>query len=58
MQHGNVAIRTVPAETKRQKQSRAQNFEHIFDGYNATNGYSEAFDEMFDGHGNVRMTVE
>ena len=35
MQHGNVALRTVPAETKRQKQSKSPNYERIFDGYNA-----------------------
>lgn len=29
-------------------------YEDIFDGYNAASSYADAFDEMFDGHGNVR----
>jgi uncharacterized circularly permuted ATP-grasp superfamily protein len=30
-------------------------FEHIFGGYNTSDAYSMAFDEMFDGQGNVRI---
>ncbi|MGH3532039.1 MAG: circularly permuted type 2 ATP-grasp protein, partial [Mycobacterium sp.] len=29
-------------------------YEEIFDGYNAASSYAAAFDEMFDGQGNVR----
>jgi uncharacterized circularly permuted ATP-grasp superfamily protein len=58
MQHGNVALRTVPGETKRQQRSKPQSpqpYEPIFDGYNSAGGcYLEAFDEMFDAQGNVR----
>src|SRR3984893_7445321 len=56
MQHGTVALRTLPGETKRQQRSKPQSpYEHIFDGYNAAGGsYAEAFDEMFDAQGNVR----
>jgi uncharacterized circularly permuted ATP-grasp superfamily protein len=58
MQHGTVALRTVPVDTKRQQRSKSQqprSFEGIFDGYNAAGScYAEAFDEMFDGQGNVR----
>ena len=57
MQHGKVALRTVPVETRRRprgESSPAQRYEPIFDGYNATSSYGEAFDEMFDAAGNVR----
>ena len=58
MQHGTVALRTVPVDTKLQKRSKSQQpqpYEGIFDGYNAAGTcYAEAFDEMFDGQGNVR----
>ena len=57
MQHGNVALRTVPVETKRQPRTEsraAKGYERIFDGYNTASSYAEAFDEMFDGQGNVR----
>jgi uncharacterized circularly permuted ATP-grasp superfamily protein len=57
MQHGNVALRTVPVETKRQPRGESRpskRYEHIFDGYNTASSYVEAFDEMFDGQGNVR----
>src|SRR6201991_3644965 len=56
MQHDTVALRTLPGETKRQQRSKPQSvYEQIFDGYNAAGGsYAEAFDEMFDAHGNVR----
>src|SRR5271163_2594760 len=56
MQHGTVALRTLPGETKRQQRSKPQSpYEQIFDGYNAAGGsYVEAFDEMFDAQGNVR----
>src|SRR5246127_4156145 len=56
MQHGTVALRTLPGETKRQQRGKPQSrYEKIFDGYNAAGGsYVEAFDEMFDAQGNVR----
>jgi uncharacterized circularly permuted ATP-grasp superfamily protein len=57
MQHGKVALRTVPVETRRQPRgdsSPSQRYEPIFDGYNLTSSYDEAFDEMFDAAGNVR----
>jgi uncharacterized circularly permuted ATP-grasp superfamily protein len=47
----------VPVETRRQPRGepRSSNrYEPIFDGYNAAGSYAEAFDEMFDGQGNVR----
>ncbi|MBV8290340.1 MAG: circularly permuted type 2 ATP-grasp protein [Mycobacterium sp.] len=57
MQHGTVALRTVPAETRRQPRGESRpskRYERIFDGYNTDTSYVEAFDEMFDGQGNVR----
>ena len=56
MQHGTVALRTLPGETKRQQRNKQESvYEQIFDGYNAAGGsYVEAFDEMFDAQGNVR----
>jgi uncharacterized circularly permuted ATP-grasp superfamily protein len=57
MQHGRVALRTVPVETRRQPRGESRpskRYEHIFDGYNTASSYVEAFDEMFDGQGNVR----
>lgn len=39
------------AEAKRRTPAR---FERIFDGYDTSEVYSKAFDEMFDAHGNVR----
>src|SRR3978361_120172 len=57
MQHGTVALRTLPGETKRQQRGKPQSpaYEPIFDGYNTAGGcYLEAFDEMFDAQGNVR----
>jgi uncharacterized circularly permuted ATP-grasp superfamily protein len=57
MQHGRVALRTVPVETRRQPRGESRPskiYEHIFDGYNTASAYAEAFDEMFDGQGNVR----
>jgi uncharacterized circularly permuted ATP-grasp superfamily protein len=57
MQHGTVALRTVPVDTRRQHRSKSQPpqpYERIFDGYNAESSYRDAFDEMFDGQGNVR----
>jgi uncharacterized circularly permuted ATP-grasp superfamily protein len=57
MQHGTVALRTVPVDTSRQQRSKSQPpqpYERIFDGYNAESSYRDAFDEMFDGQGNVR----
>jgi uncharacterized circularly permuted ATP-grasp superfamily protein len=57
MQHGTVPLRTVPVVTRRQQRSKSQPpqpYERIFDGYNAAGSYRDAFDEMFDGQGNVR----
>jgi uncharacterized circularly permuted ATP-grasp superfamily protein len=57
MQHGNVALRTVPVQTRRQPRTDSRptrRYERIFDGYNTASSYAEAFDEMFDGQGNVR----
>jgi uncharacterized circularly permuted ATP-grasp superfamily protein len=57
LQHGTMATRTLAAETKRQARSQSQlstHYEGIFDGYNARGSYADAFDEMFDGQGNVR----
>ena len=57
MQHGTVALRTVPVETRRQPRGESQSskrYERIFDGYNTAGAYLDAFDEMFDGQGNVR----
>jgi uncharacterized circularly permuted ATP-grasp superfamily protein len=57
MQHGRVALRTVPGETRRQPRGASRpskRYEHIFDGYNTAGSYVEAFDEMFDAQGNVR----
>jgi uncharacterized circularly permuted ATP-grasp superfamily protein len=57
MQHGTVALRTVPVETRRQPRGDlrpSKRYERIFDGYNTASSYADAFDEMFDGQGNVR----
>jgi uncharacterized circularly permuted ATP-grasp superfamily protein len=57
VQHRTVGPRTLTAETKKNPRSQSRpptRYERIFDGYNAANGYVEAFDEMFDGQGNVR----
>jgi uncharacterized circularly permuted ATP-grasp superfamily protein/uncharacterized alpha-E superfamily protein len=47
----------LPAETSRPSRNNkrtAKRYEAIFDGYNNLGTYSQAFDEMFDGQGNVR----
>jgi len=47
----------VPSETGRQSRNTSharKKHEQIFDGYNKRDGYDQAFDEMFDGQGNVR----
>ena len=47
----------MPQETGRPSRNNShppRHHEQIFDGYNNRGGYSKAFDEMFDGHGNVR----
>ena len=51
-----VSLRTLPTETARSSRNKsvAASYERIFDGYNDRGGYSTAFDEMFDGQGNVR----
>ena len=57
MQHGTVALRTVPVETRRQPRGESpppKHYERIFDGYNTAGSYADAFDEMFDGQGNIR----
>jgi uncharacterized circularly permuted ATP-grasp superfamily protein len=57
VQHGTVALRTVPVETRRQQRGEpppAKQYERIFDGYNIASSYGDAFDEMFDAQGNVR----
>jgi uncharacterized circularly permuted ATP-grasp superfamily protein len=57
MQHGTVALRTVPVGTRRQQRGESQppkRYERIFDGYNTAGSYADAFDEMFDGQGNIR----
>jgi len=57
MQHGTVALRTVPVETRRQQRGKSppsKHYERIFDGYNSPSSYVDAFDEMFDAQGNIR----
>jgi uncharacterized circularly permuted ATP-grasp superfamily protein len=58
MEYGTVALRTVPADSKRQQPNKSQSplpYKGIFESYNAAGDcYAEAFDEMFDGHGNIR----
>ena len=47
----------MPAETSRPSRNdkrTPKRYEAIFDGYNNLGTYSQAFDEMFDGQGNVR----
>jgi uncharacterized circularly permuted ATP-grasp superfamily protein len=56
-QHVTVGLRTLPVETRRQPHVAARlakRYERIFDGYNAASSYADAFDEMFDGQGNIR----
>jgi uncharacterized circularly permuted ATP-grasp superfamily protein len=57
LQHGTMPSRSLAAETKRHPRSQSQvstHYERIFDGYNTRGSYADAFDEMFDGQGNVR----
>jgi uncharacterized circularly permuted ATP-grasp superfamily protein len=58
MEHGTVALRTVPVDSKRQQRSKSRPplpYKGIFESYNAAGDcYAEAFDEMFDGQGNIR----
>jgi len=58
MEYGTVALRTVPADSKRQQPNKSQSplpYKGIFESYNAAGDcYAEAFDEMFDGQGNIR----
>src|ERR1700737_1062980 len=52
-----VSLRTLPTETARTPRTNPRTrkrYEGIFDGYNSLGSYSQAFDEMFDGQGNVR----
>jgi uncharacterized circularly permuted ATP-grasp superfamily protein len=58
MEYGTVALRTVPAYSKRRQPNKSQSplpYKGIFESYNAAGDcYAEAFDEMFDGQGNIR----
>lgn len=57
MQHVTVNVRTRSTDTRRQPGSKprpAEHYERIFGGYNEPGIYAKAFDEMFDGNGNVR----
>ena len=52
-----VSLRTLPTETatpSRKDAKSSKQYEGIFGGYNKLGTYSRAFDEMFDGQGNVR----
>jgi uncharacterized circularly permuted ATP-grasp superfamily protein len=52
-----VSLQSLREDTKRRSRagtSRRKHFEQIFGGYNAASSYADAFDEMFDGQGNVR----
>ena len=56
-----VSLRTLPPEKpseatrpQRNNYHPATKFEGVFEGYRRRGSYSEAFDEMFDSHGNVR----
>jgi uncharacterized circularly permuted ATP-grasp superfamily protein len=52
-----VGLRTPPVETRRQSRRKSRppaRYQRIFDGYNKPGSYGAAFDEMFDGQGNVR----
>ncbi|SDD51348.1 Uncharacterized conserved protein, circularly permuted ATPgrasp superfamily [Mycolicibacterium neoaurum] len=52
-----VSLRTLPNETVRPPRSTTRSKKQqvgIFDGYTELAGYGAAFDEMFDGSGNVR----
>jgi uncharacterized circularly permuted ATP-grasp superfamily protein len=52
-----VGVRTPPVETRQRSRTQSQSpgrYERIFDGYNKPGPYAAAFDEMFDGRGNVR----
>jgi uncharacterized circularly permuted ATP-grasp superfamily protein len=52
-----VSVRTLPVETSRQSRTGSRppaRYERTFDGYNKLGQYAAAFDEMFDGQGNVR----
>jgi len=47
----------LPTETARTTRSNgraSKRYDGIFDGYKNVDRYSQAFDEMFDGDGNVR----
>jgi hypothetical protein len=43
-----------PNPVKAEKRRSSVRSERIFEGYNTSDAYSLAFDEMFDAHGNVR----
>src|SRR6478752_6856555 len=55
--HARGAGATLPTETARTSRSSAKpvkRHEGVFGGYNTLGSYAKAFDEMFDGEGNVR----
>jgi uncharacterized circularly permuted ATP-grasp superfamily protein len=45
---------SLPNPVKAEKRRSGVRSERIFEGYNTSDAYSLAFDEMFDAHGNVR----
>src|SRR6195952_2417705 len=45
---------SLPNPVKAEKRRSSVRSERIFEGYNTSDAYSLAFDEMFDAHGNVR----
>ncbi len=57
VQHVTVSLRTLPSEASRSQRNGShgpRRHDHIFAGYNELGPYAKAFDEMFDGQGNVR----
>jgi uncharacterized circularly permuted ATP-grasp superfamily protein len=55
--HVRVTLRTVPTENGRASRTNSHpvnKFDRIFEGYRDRGPYAQAFDEMFDGQGNVR----
>ncbi|HNM95205.1 MAG TPA: circularly permuted type 2 ATP-grasp protein [Mycobacterium sp.] len=52
-----MSLRTLPSEASRSQRNGShgpRRHDHIFAGYNELGPYAKAFDEMFDGQGNVR----
>ena len=57
VQHVTVSLRTLPSKASRSQRNGShgpRRHDHIFAGYNELGPYAKAFDEMFDGQGNVR----